>query len=154
MAPDAAAYQTTPGAPGLADFGKPGDFDLPSRRVADTLEATTEAATVFAVFEGWDFGCGDRSRDQLLVNDRVAAEMQGRELLWMIPQSRRVWVPRREEKSNTSAAGSRNSHSSKTATRGAASVVWRRREQERVGQPSLFSPCLCGLRGENAGPAC
>jgi hypothetical protein len=92
MASHAAGYLTTPGAPGLADFGRPGDFDLPSGRVADTLEAThffpprfvktttTEAAPVFAVFEGRGFRVRRSVTGPALVNDPVAAEMQGREL--------------------------------------------------------------------------
>jgi hypothetical protein len=47
---------------------------------------TTEAAPVFAVFEGRGFRVRRSLTGPVLVNDAVAAEMQGRELLWMIPQ--------------------------------------------------------------------
>jgi hypothetical protein len=97
MAPDAAGYQTTPGAPGLADFGKPGILTFPragGRYVGGyppffprfVKSTATEAAPVFAVFEGRGFWVRRSLTGPVLVNDAVAAEMQGRELLWMIPQ--------------------------------------------------------------------
>jgi hypothetical protein len=47
---------------------------------------TTEAAPVFAVFEGREFRVRRSVTGPILVNGPVAAEMQGHELLWMIPQ--------------------------------------------------------------------
>jgi hypothetical protein len=80
MAPDAAGYLTTPGAPGLADFGGRyvGGYPLFFPRFVKTT--TTEAAPVFAVFEGRGFRVRRSVTGPVLVNDPVAAEMQGREL--------------------------------------------------------------------------